>query len=362
MIKICSLDFLNKENFGTDVMTADGKVLFHSDEKITPELILKLYFKEIYVDESFFKEESEIAEKNIEIDIAAINKIEESVLETGLVEANTINEETAKIPRFIEAETKNEELSLSGPIFVEANAVNINKENVKGPRSIETEVKNEEASSGPRFIEAGAVNVSEETVKGPRFVETNEVENKEKKSPLFSTENSADKNPENENIKKDPENEPLVFDEKQAKRIVEHSIKIGKILNFSDTELKELEQVAYNYNIGITRFKKADLSKKGFRKMKVFASYEKLLNEENVSEKIVEMVKLCANNYESNAFPLNSKIPYYHIVGITSFYEELLSQNNSKQTTLFKMLQMGGNQFNIFILHKFIKLMREAND
>ena len=50
MIRICSLDFLNKDFFETDVKTADGKVLLAAGEKITPEVILELYFKEIYVD------------------------------------------------------------------------------------------------------------------------------------------------------------------------------------------------------------------------------------------------------------------------------------------------------------------------
>jgi hypothetical protein len=165
-----------------------------------------------------------------------------------------------------------------------------------------------------------------------------------------------------ETPKEEPVDKHLKFDEEQAKRLVDYSIKVGKELGFSKSELKELEQVAYNYNIGITQFTTDDLSQNGFRKIKVRASYEKLLKEDTLSEKVIESVKFCANNYESETFALNAKIPYHHVVAVTSYYEELLAQNNSKEKTLDKMMQMGGNKFNIFVLHKFIRIMRELNE
>lgn len=51
MIKTCSLDFINKRFFGTDIMAQDGTVLFYADDKVTHEKLLKLYFKEIYINE-----------------------------------------------------------------------------------------------------------------------------------------------------------------------------------------------------------------------------------------------------------------------------------------------------------------------
>lgn len=51
MIKICALDLLNRETFETDVLSAEGKILCQKGYKITPQIILKLYFKEIFVNE-----------------------------------------------------------------------------------------------------------------------------------------------------------------------------------------------------------------------------------------------------------------------------------------------------------------------
>ncbi len=47
MIKTCSLDFANKETFEVDVKSADGRVLCKAGEDITPDKILRLYFKEL---------------------------------------------------------------------------------------------------------------------------------------------------------------------------------------------------------------------------------------------------------------------------------------------------------------------------
>lgn len=345
MIKVCSLDFLNKEVLETDIMEADGKVLLHAGEKLTSGIILRLYFKEIYVDESYIKEQEEIEAKIVAANVTTGNPISEAASKF----AETANEEEKVLvgPRSVKTNAGVEETPvLSGPRSVDTSAeIEEKTDDLQGPRHIETDIEEEKsASSGPRSIETSAVEIDKNKSHGHAFVAHSPTEKIE---------------PE---IKEDPENAPLTFDEKLAKRIVEHSVKLGKMLNFSGNELKELEQVAYYCNIGITKLKKSDLTKKEFRKMKAYASYEKLLNEVDVPEKIAEMVKFSANNYQSDTFPLNSKIPYHHIVSLTSFYEELLAKTNSKQRVLSKMLQIGGNQFNIFILHKFLKMMRETND
>lgn len=344
MIKICSLDFLNRENFETDVMTADGRILFHSDDKITPDIILKLYFKDIYVDEAFLQEPET---ENVEVAVMA-----------GGIEAES-EDITSKGPRFVDMGDVESKEDISGPRFVETNEAEEEPAS-KGPRSVDTEEEEEKiASLGPRSVDTGEE--EEKTASsGPKPIDTNSTDDAEKENS--EDELSAKVEEIHEDLPKNPEEEPLVFDEELAKKIVAHSIKLGKILKFSNDELKELEQVAYYYNIGITDFKKLDLPKKGFRKQKVFASYEKLLNSGIVPNHIAEMIKLCAKSYESETFQLDSRIPYYHIVALTSFYEELLAKNNSKEATLLKILQIGGNQFNIFILHKFIKTMRETNE
>lgn len=344
MIKICSLDFLNRESFETDVMTAEGNVLFKSGEKITPNILLRLYFKEIYIKEAL-KEQLSAEASTIAVGIVADEK-------TAMV-GESSNKNT----------TQEEQIKSAEPRSIESGSTEDVENATKGPRLVDSPIKEEkELSSGPKSVN---IENSEESAdgskKGPKLADINKMDNvNEKNNEDLVLGEKSDKEAEVEN--EDPDNMQLVFDENQASRIVEYSLKLGKLLKFSANDLKELEQVAYYCNIGISEFKKSDLSKKGFRKMKAFASYEKLLSEKNVSEKIAEMVKFCANNYESDAFPLNSQIPFHQIVAITSFYEELLMQNNSKQTTLLKMLQIGGNQFNIFILHKFIKMMRETND
>jgi len=320
MIKICSLDFLNSKSFEADVKTVDGKILFNSGDKITPEIILKLYFKNIYIEKSL--EETEPISKHkteIEIEDVEITRVgNTNISSAGQVATNNV---------------------IDG-VLGEVKDENAEEEVLVATAEEEEEEEKEEALN--RTIN-----------------ETNSSANNKKNVTKHS---SSTKIKEPEVPKQNPDDIPLEFDEQEAKRIIKSSIAIGKMLNFSQKELKELEQVAYYYNIGITKFKKGDLKQKDFRKMKVFASYTQLVKEEIVPNEISEMVKYCANNYESEAFPLNSKIPYHHIVSITSYYEELLAQNNSKEETLLKMLQLGGNQFNTFILHKFIKMMREINE
>lgn len=321
MIKVCSLNFLKEKYFKSDVMSADGTLLFNSGDEVTAEIILKLYFKDIYIEKPKVENEQEVVVEEAE----------------NLVSSGAYS-----------SDLKNVSASSSGDF--QANAI------ASGPRSIELDEK----SSGPRFVDSIDVAPSEtDPSKGPRFVDTNlDAMNGTKKNPYSSAINAQASGPEEETPVEDPENMPLVFDEDQAKRIVSHSAKLAKILNFSQKELKELEQAAYYCNIGISGFKKADLKNKEFRKMKAFASYKKLIDEATVPRDIAEIVKFCANDYSSESFPLDSKIPLQHVVAITSFYEDLLAKTNSKQDTLLKMLQLGGNHFNIFVLHKFIKLMR----
>lgn len=355
MIKICSLDFLNREVFETDIMTVDGRILFHNGEKITPNILLRLYFKEIYIKEPL--PEKELAEAYSPMILhAALEETAEMI--PKLTNPNKIDEEMAIASKSSNTDEVEEE-KIKGSKAFETNPIEEKEETIKGPRVADIKIKEENnSSSGPKNAD---LNLDEKATKEVDSAYVSKMENNQEKIENYS-DVGKDFNKEAGNEIEESEDALLVFDEEQAKRIVEHSLKLGKLLKFSANELKELEQVAYYCNIGISEFKKSDLRKKGFRKRKAFAGYEKLLNEGKVNEKIAEIVKFCANDYESDSFPLNSQIPCHQIVAVTSFYEELLMQNNSKQATLLKMLQIGGNQFNIFILHKFIKIMREAND
>lgn len=370
MIKVCSLDFVNKETFETDVLTAEGVLLCSATDKVTPEKVLKLYFKEIFVKESKTEYKTEPIADSIEMITENISKLSSATNDSEDEETKilgvkaSISEETAEIginkhgPRLANSDDSDEseatESKIKGP---RAAVIDEIETEIKGPKNAESK-DTDDLTKGPRLVDLNGMDEDEETeTKGPRIADSNKYEDDEivAKSPMKKT--YAESEPAVAEIPE--EEQPLTFDDEQAKRIVEHSVKLGKLLSYPANDLKELEQVAYYYNAGIIKCKKADKSRKDFRKQKAFASYQLLLESNQVPSNIAEIVKLTANAYESDAFPLNSKIPYHHIVAITGYYEDLLSQNESKELTLMKMLQMGGNHFNIFVLHKFIKLMRD---
>lgn len=334
MKRVCSLDYLYKETFETDITNADGKVLVSVGTSVTPEILLKLYFNDTYAQEQKIEEEVvEIIEEIDELE-SSLNPEDESVVlkefESGAgaaargdVATSAIVVDLAAIGHGDKADGKDED--------TQAAESEIDKENADKEESLDAEV--DAAGNVKGFDSKDAFKKDKD--KSGKTIESPEEE---------------------------PEDKQLKFDEEVAKRLVDYSVKLGKELGFSKAELKEIEEVAYNYNIAITQFTTDDLLKRGFRKMKVRAAYEYLSKSNTVSEKVIESVKLCANNYESETFALNAKIPYHHIVAITSYYEELLAQYNSKSKALAKMLELGGNKFNIFVLHKFIRIMREANE
>lgn len=241
MIKICSLEFLNKEFFDVDVMSKDGTVLFKSGDKISPELLLKLYFKELYSD----KEPEEI-----------------------------------RIPV-------------------------VEPEEIKEPEILEELPKTEENIPA---------------------------------SPLF-------------------------FDEKKAQRISEYAVKIGELLEFSKEKSEELKKGAFYCKAALGEFSTKDLEDKNFKLKLANASYKIMKEELKLDEQIAETAKLYFKNYESKDLIIENKTladtPYHHIVAIAECWEEMLSKNYTKEQAIEKMLKLGGNKFNIFVLHKFINMMRE---
>lgn len=429
MIKICSLDYINKEKFDTDVMSEDGRVLCRVGEKVTPQVLLKLYFKDIYIAQEQPEEQSmmmfaETIDEKSNNQMAFNQDNTDETITSGPVllkvaeDENTIQEEKIKVSGPKKADgfdiddqkssstsgsadglnLDSDESNASGPRRADEPNLDVEESNVSGPRIADEPDLDAEKSnvSGPRIADEltfdandsnvldskkdGANLSSEENTKnfGPRFAEidlsesekeTNtsgprraEIDFDEVNSSKIESKSVSHQNVETSQEQVQQENPNLQFDGKKAKKIVEYSVNLAKILNYTSNEVKELEQVAYYYNYGIDKFKKTDVSKHNFRKVKAYASYEKLLEEGIVSDRVAEIVKLCGNNYESEGFPLSTKPPYHHIVAITGFYEDSLAQNRTKDETLLKMLQMGGNNFNIFVLHKFIRIMRDSNE
>lgn len=424
MIKICSLDFINKDKFETDVLAENGNVLASGGDFVTPELLLKLYYKTIYVkdeikekiteticevEETIPEQEAIVAQAVSESEIEASPEIEEvatkqeelteQIVSEAAVEAPTEAEETVVeqeaiveqiiskpdaevLPEIEETVAKQEaviiEPSLSESVQIatsesvtvsEPLAKEIQETKQAGPRAAsEQEIAANEhidgtlVEKGPRQVESSFIpHETEQTdsTKGPRIVDLGEPAKEEERKIYQQMQQPKIEEEKPEVVEIKPEDMPLEFNEDEAKKIVENSVKIGKMLNFSQKELKELEQVAYYSNIGINKFKRKDVLKKSFRKMKALASYQKIIEEGLISEDLAEIVKYTANTYDSDAFPLNSKIPYHQIVAISGYYEDELLKGAAKEDVLLKMLQLGGNQFNVFVLHKFINLMRE---
>ena len=256
MIEVCSLDFLKKKKFDTDILTVDGRVLCSKDDQITSELLLRLYFKDIYIKEPIVSEK---------IDVQA--EPEEVLEQLSSMQADLLPELVSEVVPEPEIEKIVEE----------------------------------------------------------------EVDLTEK----------------------------LEFDEGEAKRVSEYSLMIGKALNYTEKQLKDLEQAAYYHNVGRTNFTKADLGSKDFLKNQANAGYEIILKDKKLPQEIAEVASLYNSNYDSSAFKLDECIPFYQVVGVASFYDRMIMQNYTKEETLAKMLQLGGNKFNIFVLHKFISMMRK---
>lgn len=295
MIKTCSLNFVNNEYFDTDVMTKDGRVLFSAQEKVTPELILRLYFKDIYI-----KEKPVPVAAGVEQEQAEIQEEADLSVKAGINAAVSTTERELGIKASIDIYDEEEP----------------EKQGIKMPRM---------------------------TIGSAPLQKPDEV-----------SEGGAGET--------EPEDPVLGFDEEKAKKIAAASVKLGKMFNFSESELKTLEQAAYYHNIGINRFKKSDSTKKGFRKKLAEVSYNVLLNEMGMSPILAETAKFCVTNYEPKDFSLQEKIPFHQIVAVTSYYDELYSKTNSKEKALAKMLQLGGNKFNTFVLHKFITIMKDSDD
>lgn len=297
MIKVCSLDFLNRDVFETDIMGKNGTVLFPTGSVITPEILLNLYFKEIYVDDNFFEEEEkkDALAKQVEANVDVATRLEKNL------ESTTDSKET-------ERKIYSAGVSFAGKV---------------------------DTKSSPR---AAAFSAS---MRGSE----SDIDN----------DNAAE-------VEKKEAPAQLEFDEVKAKRVSGYATNLGKSIGIPESELKELEQAAYYYTIGRKMFTTEDLGRPGFKKKQAAASYNILLNEMDFPKKIADVAKDYIEKYEPNNFKLDkpflTNIPHAHIVAIIDFYDELLSTNLPKNEVLEKMLQLGGSRFNIFVLHKFVSMMR----
>lgn len=157
----------------------------------------------------------------------------------------------------------------------------------------------------------------------------------------------------------------LEFDDEHAKKVQEYSVLIAKLLQLPEGRIEDLKTAAYYHDIGRTKFTESDVKKFDFARWQGEAGTNILANERCFPKEIAEVASLQVKPYNSARFPLikeeKKNIPFAHIVAIANAYEELRNQRMSKKDALKKMAEMGGDKFNVFILHKFIKAMRESD-
>lgn len=156
----------------------------------------------------------------------------------------------------------------------------------------------------------------------------------------------------------------MAFDEKTAEIIANNAVKVGQFANLKENQLEELWLTAYYHDIGKTKLNASAIEAKDFKKQVTQASYE-ILSSKKVPSRVTEALKFCVNcinSYKSNLFKFDEPMPYCHIISIVSYYQNLLDKKQTKDKALSIMLQHGGNKFNPFILHTFIRIIREEND
>lgn len=97
MIKINALEFLNNDTFGTDLLDENGNVIYASYQKVTPSLLLQLYFKELYVNDNVFLY-SDIDGKTSRPESIEFNEIEaKNVAKYSMIIANIIGLSKAEL-------------------------------------------------------------------------------------------------------------------------------------------------------------------------------------------------------------------------------------------------------------------------
>lgn len=157
----------------------------------------------------------------------------------------------------------------------------------------------------------------------------------------------------------------LEFDEGHAQRVKDYSVRLAKMIGMPHGNIEELKDAAYYHDIGITKFTESDLKKFDFDMWQGEAGVNILINERQFPKHTAEVASAHLKNYMCARFPLvpenKNNVPYAHIVAIANCYDELSYKNLGKIKALEKMIKLGGEKFNIYLLHKFVKAMRSSD-
>lgn len=157
----------------------------------------------------------------------------------------------------------------------------------------------------------------------------------------------------------------LAFDEEEAKAVQKYALIIADILRLPPERKNEVKQAAYYLKIANPQFKEEEALEPDFVFKRGEASFLHIFKELKLPKKVAEVAKLYFTKYDCNQFDIkkeNVGFSLTSIVSIASYYNTFLRKTNSKNEAIMKMLRLGGNKFNIYILHKFIYKMRTTND
>lgn len=419
MKKVCSLDFLNLKYFEADIKTADGRTVISQGSQITPELLLKLYFKDIYIQDGVQVEDKPIMppvleqvteEIQPEIQAKIEQPIEVEIQPESIQPEQVVSDVEVKTPKQpappsldIDDESIEQEIKAPKHALPDIDGMQINPSipdidgkqkmpsaseddinpplpdiDSKSPKQAIPDIDNKSINAPlPDIEEKAPVNgLPDMDAKAPKQA-LPDIEDKvptpESKfnSMAFDIDEPAEKPSKYQALAPEPEPEPepeeekdpeLKFDKEQAERMAQLAAKIGKTLKLDSRELDDLRKAAFYCNIGIISFRKSDTLKRDFEIHKALESAEMAKLEGKASANAIETIRLHPNDYDSTSFSLNQKIPHYHIIGMVYFYEKMIQKLGSKKAVLERMLQLGGNKFNIFVLHKFIRMMKETNE
>ena len=153
------------------------------------------------------------------------------------------------------------------------------------------------------------------------------------------------------------------FSEEKIAKISEVAFELASMFGYDNSEKEKLKLIATYFNASLNQFTKKDLLDKKFSANKANKSYEMLNTKAGIPDDVKLALKNIIEPYDTVKFNLSNKIPLNHIMTPIYVYEDLMLKfNNNKDKVLEKMLQYGGNRFNIFVLHKFLKIMRDMND
>lgn len=408
MIRICALDFLNRDFFESDVKLADGKTIISEGDKITPGLILMLYFKEIYVDTPL-KDVMPISSNNKTTDAPTETPIEITVEPTvtepvvePVVEAvameSTENIEAPDL-EIVEKEEVQEplivEMALTESKSLQQAQLDLTKSKEKGPEapSLNLEEKisadnneNQQMYADNLVLSSSKSSVSKESLSGAKTSDAptidlsvvssgNDNDDSNSRSPVAPTIDlgedkdaiiekqvsfsASKKEAQPVKIEEEPINGFLKFNDEIAGKIAEMAVMLANELKYSASDLKDIKNAALNCNIGVIHFKVEDLRNRDFEIRKATSSYDLALKKGSLSLRVLETIKSHARPYKTEEFNLNPTIPLCDVIHIVTAYNRFETMGMPKDAILMKMLELGGNEYNIFALHKFLRLMRE---